>query len=264
MEGECMTNGLNLEINQLSKHFGQKEVLKQLDLTIPSGQFVAVVGKSGCGKSTLLRLLAGLEQQSGGEILQDGQKYSEAKNVRVMFQEDRLLPWLSVLENVGVGTELAKGWQVLANRSLQQVGLIDRANEWPSVLSGGQKQRVSLARALSANPKLLLLDEPLGALDALTRLEMQSLIEDLWLSKKYTTILVTHDVSEAIALADRIIVIEDGKVTVDLEVPLPRPRIRSNETFIQLEELLLKRLLGQNIEQEKIHQYATSLNEVFI
>ncbi len=259
-----MATGIPLEIKELSKKFGDKEVLKNLNLSIPAGQFVVIVGKSGCGKSTLLRLLAGLEGKTTGEISQNGHEVVASSDVRVMFQEDRLLPWLSIIDNVGVGTGLAKGWQLHAQRALQQVGLIDRAKEWPSVLSGGQKQRVSLARALSANPKLLLLDEPLGALDALTRIEMQKLVEDLWLAKKNTAVLVTHDVSEAIILADRIILIEEGQVALDLAVQLPRPRVRSHETFLEIEELLLNRLLGREIQKEKIYQYATNLSEVVI
>lgn len=243
-----MTNGINIELVNLTKSFGEKEVLKDINLTIPAGQFVAIVGKSGCGKSTLLRIIANLEKKTDGESLKDGIQQEDFSGVRVMFQEDRLLPWLSVLENAGVGTELKKDWQPLALKALEQVGLKDRANEWPHVLSGGQKQRVALARALSAKPRLLLLDEPLGALDALTRLEMQNLIEQLWLNQKYTSLLVTHDVAEAITLADRIILIEDGNVALDLPVKLPRPRTRSNPKFAELEEILLQQLLGHQIE----------------
>ncbi|AMO86349.1 Aliphatic sulfonates import ATP-binding protein SsuB [Solibacillus isronensis B3W22] len=245
-----MTNGINIELVNLTKSFGEKQVLKDINLTIPAGQFVAIVGKSGCGKSTLLRIIANLEQKTAGESLKDGIQQEDFSGVRVMFQEDRLLPWLSVLENVGVGTELKKDWQPLALKSLEHVGLKDRAKEWPHVLSGGQKQRVALARALSAQPRLLLLDEPLGALDALTRLEMQNLIEQLWLNQKYTSLLVTHDVAEAIALADRIILIEDGIVALDLPVKLPRPRTRSNPQFAELEEILLQHLLGQQTKTE--------------
>lgn len=245
-----MTNGINIELVNLTKNFGKKEVLKDINLTIPAGQFVAIVGKSGCGKSTLLRIIANLEQKTEGESLKDGIQQEDFSGVRVMFQEDRLLPWLSVLENVGVGTELKKDWQPLALNALEQVGLKDRAKEWPHVLSGGQKQRVALARALSAKPRLLLLDEPLGALDALTRLEMQNLIEELWLYQKYTSLLVTHDVAEAITLTDRIILIEEGNVALDLPVNLPRPRTRSNPEFAELEEILLQHLLGQQTKTE--------------
>lgn len=238
-----MINGISLDFINLAKSFGDKTVLKNINLTIPAGQFVAIVGKSGCGKSTLLRIVANLEQKSSGQLLKNGSEKEGDTDVRVMFQEDRLLPWLSVLENVGIGTELKKNWQPLAKQALAQVGLAERAAEWPHVLSGGQKQRVALARALSAKPKLLLLDEPLGALDALTRLEMQQFIEKLWLDQQYTSLLVTHDVTEAIALADRIILIEDGNIALDLAVQLPRPRSRINPKFAQLEETLLQHLL---------------------
>ena len=252
-----MTNGINIELLNLTKSFGNKVVLKDINLTIPAGQFVAIIGKSGCGKSTLLRIIANLEQKTGGQSLKDGIDQQDFTGVRVMFQEDRLLPWLSVLENVGIGTQLEKAWQPLAHQALEQVGLNDRANEWPHVLSGGQKQRVALARALSAKPKLLLLDEPLGALDALTRLEMQQLIENLWLSQKYTSLLVTHDVTEAITLADRVILIEDGKVALDLPIQLPRPRSRTHPNFGQLESVLLQHLLKTkqlNSKEEKALQ----------
>lgn len=246
-----MTNGINIELLNLTKSFGKKEVLKDINLTIPAGQFVAIIGKSGCGKSTLLRIIANLEKKSSGESLKNGIEQQDFSDVRVMFQEDRLLPWLSVVENVGIGSKLENEWKPLALQALEQVGLHDRANEWPHVLSGGQKQRVALARALSAKPKLLLLDEPLGALDALTRLEMQQLIEELWLSQKYTSLLVTHDVTEAITLADRIILIEDGKVALDIPVQLPRPRNRSNPKFTEIEEFLLHNLLGKKRTQPK-------------
>lgn len=242
-DGVLMTNGITLDLVNLTKSFGDKTVLQDINATIPAGQFVAIVGKSGCGKSTLLRIIANLENKTTGALLKDGVEQQDFTGVRVMFQEDRLLPWLSVLENVGIGTELKKQWQPLAEQALAQVGLADRATEWPHVLSGGQKQRVALARALSAKPKLLLLDEPLGALDALTRLEMQQLIENLWIDQQYTSLLVTHDVTEAIALADRIILIEDGKIALDLPVQLPRPRSRTHPKFAQLEETLLQHLL---------------------
>ena len=244
--------GVHLKLDQLRKNFGDAEVLKGIDLEIPSGQFVAIVGKSGCGKSTLLRHIAGLETETAGAILQDGKKINGSNPfVRYMFQDDRLLPWVSVLENVGVGIGLEKGWQKEADKALSQVGLKERAKEWPSVLSGGQKQRVALARALVGNPRLLLLDEPLGALDALTRIEMQGLIEGLWKERGYTSILVTHDVSEAITLADRVILIEEGKIKLDIDVVLPRPRQRTHPGFAALEEQVLASVLGKELPGEK-------------
>jgi sulfonate transport system ATP-binding protein len=159
-----------------------------------------------------------------------------------MFQDSRLLPWKSVIDNVGLG--LHDNWQEKALWALEKVGLKDRAKEWPSVLSGGQRQRVSLARALVNQPRLLLLDEPLGALDALTRLEMQQLIEILWLERGFTAFLVTHDVDEAVALADRIVVIEAGGIALDLPVNLPRPRNRSSEAFVNIREAVLEQVMN--------------------
>ncbi len=244
--------GVQLEIRQLEKSFGQLLVLQKIDLHIEEGEFVAIVGKSGCGKSTLLRHIAGLEPVTAGEIEQNEQLVDGLnKEARIMFQEARLLPWVSVLENVGIGIGLKQGWQEQARAALKQVGLENRAQEWPQVLSGGQKQRVALARALAAKPKLLLLDEPLGALDALTRLEMQELIEAIWQQQKFTTLLVTHDVSEAIKLADRVLLIENGSIKLDLPIHLPRPRNRSNPHFGEVEEKVLASVLGKNDDRPK-------------
>ena len=164
----------------LSKRYGARDVLIDVDLRIRPGEFVAIVGRSGCGKSTLLRLLAGLEPSDTGRIGLDGdERGSHQADIRIMFQEARLLPWKRVLDNVALGLE-GPDVQDRAREALSQVGLSDRAHDWPAVLSGGQRQRVALARALVHTPRLLLLDEPLGALDALTRIEMHGLIERLW------------------------------------------------------------------------------------
>lgn len=229
-----------IHLSGVSKRFGERQVLDDINLTIPQGQFVAIVGRSGCGKSTLLRLVAGLEEASDGYIgLHFKEPGDERSQVRMMFQDSRLLPWKSVLDNVLLGT---RGFN-LARYALEEVGLWDRRDEWPSRLSGGQKQRVALARALVHRPQLLLLDEPLGALDALTRLEMQQLIERLWQEHRFTVLLVTHDVSEAVALADRILVVEDGKIGLDLAVNLPRPRLRTSLAVAELEDLVLRRIM---------------------
>ncbi len=239
------TPGLRIGIGQLIKRFGERQVLHGLDLDIDAGQFVAIVGRSGCGKSTLLRLLAGLDEASGGAILLDGHAERDlVGDVRMMFQDARLLPWRTVIQNVALGlvgpkTEIRE--RALA--VLAQVGLADRADEWPNRLSGGQRQRVALARALIHRPRLLLLDEPLGALDALTRIEMQRLIEQLWRQHQFTAVLVTHDVSEAVALADRILLIEDGRITLDETVQLARPREHGEAQFARLESRVLKRLM---------------------
>jgi sulfonate transport system ATP-binding protein len=232
--------GVSLSLQKVFRRFGSKEVLRDVNLDIPAGQFVAVVGKSGCGKSTLLRLLAGLDAPSAGAV-------TAAAGARIMFQEPRLLPWQRVAENVEIGfddTGDGRARRATAHALLEEVGLADRAGEWPSVLSGGQKQRVALARALASRPRLLVLDEPLGALDALTRIEMQSLLERIWIEQRFTAVLVTHDVSEALALADRVLLIDGGRIELDIDVPLPRPRRRGSADLARLEGRILDRLFG--------------------
>lgn len=215
--------GLPLSLRSVGKSFGAVSVLRHLNLEVPAGQFLAVVGRSGGGKSTLMRLLAGLDTPTGGSVLVGGAPV-EGLNpaVRLLFQEARLAPWQRVRENVGI----ARGpdWARKAEEALRDVGLSGRGGEWPSVLSGGQRQRVALARALVSEPEVLLLDEPFGALDALTRIEMHGLLEGLWLSRGFTTVLITHDVAEAVALADRVIVLKDGRVALDETVAAARPR----------------------------------------
>jgi sulfonate transport system ATP-binding protein len=238
-----LKRGLPLAVNAIHKAFGEREVLKNVQLNIPAGQFVAVVGRSGCGKSTLLRLLAGLDVPTKGELhAGNGSLAASRDDIRLMFQDSRLLPWKRVIDNVGLG--LSGNWRPQAQQALEAVGLADRANEWPAALSGGQKQRVALARALIHQPRLLLLDEPLGALDALTRIEMQQLIERLWQQHGFTVLLVTHDVSEAVAIADRVILIENGHVGLDINVDLPRPRQRASARLAAVEEQVLNRVLS--------------------
>jgi sulfonate transport system ATP-binding protein len=238
------SRGLALTIRDLHKSFGDHEVLRGIDLHIPAGQFVAVVGRSGCGKSTLLRLIAGLETASAGTVSFSEQPLPE--DLRVMFQEPRLLPWARVLSNVevGLGRDRASAdAQTRAENALVEVGLDDKRGQWPAVLSGGQKQRVALARALVSRPRVLAFDEPLGALDALTRISMQRLLERVWHDQAFTAILVTHDVSEAVALADRVLVIEDGRIAHDIVVDIPRPRRRGSADLAALEGSILRELL---------------------
>ncbi len=234
----------DLSFQNLHKSFGPRVVLHDIHLDIVAGEFVAIVGKSGSGKSTLLRLAAGLEIPTAGEVLVSRTPlHGLNKEARMMFQEARLLPWKRVLDNVALG--LSDNARTRAAESLRAVGLEERARDWPAVLSGGQRQRVALARALASHPRLLLLDEPLGALDALTRLEMQALVEELWRANGWTALLVTHDVDEAVALADRVVLIEDGGIVLDQPIPLPRPRDRADREFVRLREAILARVKGE-------------------
>jgi sulfonate transport system ATP-binding protein len=229
-----------VELERVGKRFGAKVVLDCVDLKIAQGELLAIVGRSGCGKSTLLRLLVGLESQTEGSIRVGGVPLrGPNREARLMFQDAALLPWQTVLENVALAASRNPDRWNEATRALQLVGLEERAKDWPAILSGGQRQRVALARALASKASVLLLDEPLGALDALTRLEMQKLIEKIWLREKFTAVLVTHDVEEAAALADRVLVMEEGRITAETRTALPRPRDRSSSDFITLRETLL-------------------------
>lgn len=228
----------NIELNDVGKSFGDNEVLKNINLSIDSGSFTAIVGRSGCGKSTLLRIIAKLEEITKGRLSFSSEEEKEPK-IRIMFQDDRLIPWKNILKNI----ELGAVNQTVAKESLEKVGLIDKQRDWPDQLSGGQKQRVALARALASNPDILLFDEPLGALDALTRIEMQNLIENLWHEQQFTSLLVTHDVTEAVRLADRVIVIDKGTIQLDEKINLPRPRERDDK-FTYYEQKILNQILG--------------------
>lgn len=243
------TAGSAIRLRGVNKSFGRQEVLRGIDLDIPAGQFVAIVGRSGCGKSTLLRLLAGLDRPTGGQIEIGGLAQGWTDHVRLMFQEPRLLPWQRVAQNVEVGLSHAPAGadrRREANEALSQVGLAGRESAWPTILSGGQKQRVALARALASHPRILAFDEPLGALDALTRIEMQTLIERVWQDKGFTAVVVTHDVTEAVTLADRILVLDTGRVSMDVLVDLPRPRRRGDPAAAAIEGQILERLLERD------------------
>jgi sulfonate transport system ATP-binding protein len=244
---ESQPAGLPLTIRNLSKSFKTNQVLRNINLHIPAGQFVAIVGKSGCGKSTLLRLLVGLDKPTSGDFWYGGDAGTEPDRsaVRVMFQEPRLLPWARVLSNVEVGLGRERKLRNARERALAtllEVGLGEKRDEWPSVLSGGQKQRVALARALVSRPRVLAFDEPLGALDALTRISMQKLLEQVWRDQGFTALLVTHDVAEAVMLADRVLLIEDGDIKLDLRVDIPRPRRRGSPEVAELEGRILEQL----------------------
>jgi sulfonate transport system ATP-binding protein len=215
-------------LNNIDKWYGSRKVLDGISLEVRTREIVALVGRSGCGKSTVLRVLAGLSPDHSGDREVVGAP-------AVAFQEPRLYPWRNVRTNVRYGLNRARlsadAARERTERALGEIGLADHAAAWPLTLSGGQAQRVSLARALVAEPELLLLDEPFGALDALTRLSMRALLLDLWRHHGFGVLLVTHDVDEAIELADRVLVLEDGRVahTIEIENPRPAPAERTAE-----------------------------------
>jgi sulfonate transport system ATP-binding protein len=236
--------GSSVSLSGVVRRHGSRCVLQGIDLEVEPGEFVAVVGRSGEGKTTLLRLLAGLDQPDAGKVVVSGKQLSGLnRGARIVFQDGRLLPWLSVVDNVFIG--LPKNKRSIASQLLDEVGLSGRGSDWPSRLSGGQRQRVALARALAAEPSLLLLDEPLGSLDSLTRREMQQLVERLWYDSGCTAILVTHDVDEAVTLADRVLVLEAGGIALDIRVKHPRPRERVTVEFLETSQRILERLLGK-------------------
>jgi sulfonate transport system ATP-binding protein len=218
----------------LRRTFGAREVLRGVDLTIERRQFVALLGRSGSGKSTILRGLAGLDPGAVGEL------YVPARR-SVVYQEPRLLPWAKVLANVILGLD-GREAPVRGRRALDEVGLRGHEDDWPKTLSGGEAQRVALARALVREPELLLLDEPFGALDALTRIRMHALVVKLFRRHQPAVLLVTHDVDEAILLADRVLVLSMGRLALDLPVDLQGPRLRSDPAFGRLRSRLLAQL----------------------
>lgn len=238
-------------IRGLSKSFalnGQRlNVLRDLRLDIRGGEILAIVGPSGCGKTTLLRILAGLEVPDTGEVLiDDTPVHGVGAERAIIFQEPRLLPWLTVLGNVSFGLDVrgdAKSHaEKKARHYIRLVGLADFEDAYPRQLSGGMAQRVGIARALTVQPEILLLDEPLGALDAMTKITMQEELARIWREEGVTMILVTHDLEEAIYLADRVLVMprEKGASTRLVDIDLPRPRDRSENRFVRHREALLR------------------------
>ena len=223
-----------VSIRGLSKVFGERAVIDGLDLDIRPGEFVALLGRSGCGKSTLLRILAGLDSEIDGLA-------TVPRRRAVAFQAPRLMPWKRVWHNVVLGLP-GRPDRALAQRYLDEVGLSAKTTVWPKTLSGGEAQRVSLARALVREPELLLLDEPFGALDALTRVKAQQLVADLWARHRCAVLLVTHDVEEALLLADRVLVMDGGVIAHEVTVALPRPRPIDHPTLVRLRTELLGRL----------------------
>ncbi|OZI37506.1 sulfonate ABC transporter ATP-binding protein [Bordetella genomosp. 10] len=232
-----------VQLRGLSRGFGGGTVLDRVSLSVPSGQFVALLGESGSGKTTLLRTLAGLDDdaQTSGSVRVRG-------NVSVLFQDSRLLPWLSVIDNLKLGLRRADADRA-ALEMLDAVGLAGKATAWPSTLSGGQKQRAALARSLLREPDVLLADEPFGALDALTRLRMHALLFRLVERQRPTVILVTHDVDEALALSDRILVLRNGRIEEDHHVGLSHPRQAGDAAFVALRARLLR---GLGVEKNPV------------
>lgn len=224
-----------VRLRGLSRRFGDQSVLDGLDLDIAAGEFVAVLGRSGSGKTTLLRALAGLDEGVTGAL-------RTGHSPAVVFQDPRLLPWRRALENVALGLR-GDDPEQQARDALREVGLDGREEAWPRELSGGQRQRVALARALVREPDLLLLDEPFSALDALTRVAAQRLVQTLWQHHRPAVLLVTHDVEESLLLADRILVIADGRIVYDEPFDLPRPRRRDQPELVDRRRELLA-LLG--------------------
>lgn len=224
-------------VRGLTRQFGANRppVLDRLDLDIAPGEFVALLGASGSGKTTLLRTLAGLDPVPADADVDVPQPAA------VVFQQPLLLPWKSVWQNVALGLEGGDA-RARAEAALREVGLGHRTDAWPGTLSGGEAQRAALARALVRKPGLLLLDEPFAALDALTRMRMHALVLDLWRVHAPTTLIVTHDVDEALLLADRVLVLENGRIASDVAVDLPRPRDPAEPGFGPLRSRLLRAL----------------------
>jgi len=242
------TSIVGLEIQGLTKTFNTNKLavtaLDNVDLRIQKGQFVSIVGASGCGKTTLLRIIAGLEGEFTGNIDLEGDPVKGPSAEKgVVFQEHRLLPWLTIEENVGFGLVYrpSEERKSLVDRYLRLVGLAQFAKAYPNQLSGGMAQRAAIARSLVNRPKILLLDEPLGALDAMTRMYMQNELEKIWLEEQTTMVMVTHDVEEAIYLSDVVVLMScrPGRVKQTIPITLPRPRRRDHPEFVAIKQALL-------------------------
>ncbi|QTF08553.1 ABC transporter ATP-binding protein [Brenneria izadpanahii] len=252
--------GLHLEVNHVSHAFTLKgsllPVLNDVSISLAPGEFITLLGPSGCGKSTLLRLIAGLDQPSQGQLLADGEPISQPDPSRVVvFQDPTLYPWRTVWQNVALGLQargqLDEAGKQRVDRFLRHVGLDQFAGAWPRQLSGGMAQRASLARALVNNPRLLILDEPLGKLDSLTRIRMQGELLSLWQERGYSALMVTHDVEEALLLANKVVVLSPrpARILQTIEVTLPYPRRRNDPQLVALRTQILA-LLGMEGSNE--------------
>jgi sulfonate transport system ATP-binding protein len=237
-----------VRISGLTRGFGARSVLDGIDLEIPAGQFVALLGHSGSGKSTLLRAVAGLDHEvtGGGEL-------AAPDRLSVVFQDSRLLPWRRLLDNVILGVP-GKDAADRGRAALSEVGLAGRERAWPSELSGGEAQRAALARSLVWQPELLLADEPFGALDALTRIRMHALLRQLWELHRPSVLLVTHDVDEAIVLADRVLVLDHGRIGIDLPIDVPHPRSYRDPLLGEFRERLFAALgVDEDVQGSPAH-----------
>jgi NitT/TauT family transport system ATP-binding protein len=233
------------------------QALSPVDLTVAEGEFVAILGPSGCGKSTLLRVVAGLDKPTTGSVQLDGATVTEPGAERGMvFQSYTLFPWLTIAENIAFGPREAgvppAERQAIAEKLMAQVGLTQFANHYPKMLSGGMQQRAALARALANNPKVLLLDEPFGALDHQTRSLMQELLLSIWEAHHKTVLFVTHDIEEAVFMANRVLVMSarPGRFKCEVTVPFPHPRsykIKTTPEFAALEERLTEEIRGETM-----------------
>ena len=245
---------VSLRLDHVSKSFEKIETdevthaLNEINLTMESGEFISLVGPSGCGKSTILRLVAGLIQPTTGKLTVDGKTITEPSPERGMvFQKPTLFPWLTVWDNIAFSLRMQgrlKGNKDKVERMIKVIGLEKFRNDYPGQLSGGMAQRVALVRSLINEPDILLLDEPLGALDAFTRMNMQDEILKIWQEKEQLAIMVTHDVDEAIYMGTRVIVLDanPGRVVADIQIKEPFPRDRSSDTFVQYGNEILNRL----------------------
>jgi sulfonate transport system ATP-binding protein len=225
-----------VDVRGLTRRYGDRTVLDDVDLRIAPGEFVALLGRSGSGKSTLLRALAGLDHDVAGTGV-----VGVPDKVAVVFQDSRLLPWRRILDNVTLGLRTGDA-EARGRAALDEVGLAGRERAWPTELSGGEQQRAALARSLVRDPQLLLADEPFGALDALTRGRMHVLLQRLCERHRPAVLLVTHDVDESIVLADRVIVLDEGRIVTEATVDIAQPRLRTGEQFAAIRRRLLAAL----------------------